>query len=67
MNSHVHRNDQFKQLQLYHDRGISMDKFNWHVKNLLLKCIIRGELFYLVRYLNTNMNAVNQNYEYPLQ
>ena len=62
-----HRKEQFAGLQKFYDNNLPLDTFNWHVKNILMKYIFEGELYYLVRYLNTNMNAAKHNYEYPLE
>ena len=62
-----HRKEQFTNLQYFHDEKLPLSNFHWHVKNILKKFILDGELYYLVRYLNTNMNATKHNYEYPLE
>lgn len=62
-----HRKEKFTNLQYFHDEKLPLSNFQCHVKNILKKFILDGELYYLVRYLNTNMNATKHNYEYPLE
>ncbi len=66
-NSDEHRKEQFANLQHFYDNKLPLYNFQWQVKNILKKYIYEGELYYLVRFLNTNMNATKHNYEYPLE
>jgi hypothetical protein len=60
-NSDDHRKEQFA------NNKLPLNNFQWHVKNILKKQKYEGEIYYLVRFLNTNMNATTHNYEYPLE
>jgi hypothetical protein len=66
-NSDDHRKEQFANLQHYYNNKLPLNNFQWHVKNILKKQKYEGEIYYLVRFLNTNMNATTHNYEYPLE
>ena len=66
--SDFNRNVQFKRLQVHLENNIPLNNFNWQVSHLLEKYYSEnGELFYLTRFLNTNMNAREHNLEYPLE
>jgi hypothetical protein len=62
-----HRKEKFANLQYFHDEKLPLSNFQWHVKHILKKYILDGELYYLVRYFNTNMNDSKHNYECPLE
>ncbi len=66
-NSDEHQKEQFANLQHFYDNKLPLSNFQWQVKNILKKYIYEGELYYLVRFLNTNMNATKHNYEYHLE
>jgi hypothetical protein len=66
-NSDDHRKEQFANLQHFYDNKLPLNNFQWQVKNILKKCKYEGQIYYLVRFLNTNMNATKHNYEYPLE
>ena len=66
-NSDDHRKDQFSNLQHFYDNKLPLNNFQWQVKNILNKKKYEGEIYYLVRFLNTNMNATTHHYEYPLE
>ena len=66
--SEINRNVQFKRMQVHLDNQIPLNHFNWHVTHLLEKYFSSdGQLFYLTRFLNTNVNAPEYNMEYPLE
>jgi hypothetical protein len=65
--SDEHWKEQFANLQYFHDEKLPLSNFQWQVKNKLKIFIHDGELYYLERYLYTNMNATKHNYEYPLE
>jgi hypothetical protein len=46
-----HRKEQFANLKYFHDQKLPLSNFQWHVKNILKKFKLDGELNYLVRYL----------------
>jgi hypothetical protein len=66
-NSDDHRKEQFAYLQHFYDNKLPLNNFQWEVKNILKKCKYESQIYYLVRFLNTNMNATKHNYEYPLE
>ncbi len=66
-NSDDHRKEQFANFQHYYNNKFPLNNFQWHGKNILKKQKNEGEIYYLVRILNTNMNATTHNYEYPLE
>jgi hypothetical protein len=68
----VDRVSQNKRLQYYLDNGLSMENFEWAVRNIYKKVRLvkpgdEPQFYYLVRWAPTNFNAPNHQNEFPLK
>jgi hypothetical protein len=61
----VDRVSQNKRLRYYLDDGLSMENFEWAVRNIYKKDV--PQFYYLVRCAPTNFNAPNHQNEFSLK